>query len=253
MKYYHQMMPSVIFFFFSMSPPLFSQEHVYDPAVHMSVEMTRGAIIEGDRAKLDRMNEQISLLNSQLNRLSELIATDNKILSEAETIRVRNGDPENFQSTVNARLLKVEKAKTAEEAAAPDEDAAETDNSIDSAYRNYIEVNRETVDRREALSNEIGNLGGRINQAKTDADVQKAQAAISAVSVSLDAEQDKERQAADQLKAEHVKAENERWKKEEEALKSFIDLNDPSKINYDEINFADEYEKAKKEIDAIIE
>ncbi|MFZ2658326.1 MAG: hypothetical protein WAX69_25560 [Victivallales bacterium] len=250
MNHQHQIMPLIIFL--SMAIPLFSQELVYDPAVQMSVETTRGTIIEGDRAKLDRMNEQISLLNSQLNRLSELIATDNKILGEAETIRVRNGDPDNFQSTMNTKLLKVEKAKTAEEAAAPAADAPETDNSIDSAYRNYLEVNRETVGRRESLSNEIGNLGGRINQAKTDADVQKAQAAINAVSVSLDAEQDKERQAADQLKAEHIRAENERWKKEEEALRSFIDQNDPGKINYDEINFQDEYEKAKKEIDAVI-
>jgi len=246
------MSPYIILILLSTAIPLFSQDLVYDPAVQMSVEMTRGTIIEGDRAKLDRMNEQISLLNSQLNRLSELIAIDNRILGESETIRVRNGDPGNFQSTVNAGLLKVEKAKSAAEAAAQTADAPGTDNSIDSAYRNYLEADREAVNRREALSNELGNLAGRINRAQTDADVQKAQAAISAVSVALDAEQDKRRQAANQLNAEQIKVQNERWKKEDEALKNFIDMNDPGKIKYDGINFEDEYRKARKEIDAVI-
>lgn len=222
---------------------LCAQDLVYDPAVQAAVEANRNALIAGDTAKLERMTQQINQLNQQISQLGTVIVTEQKTLNETQTIRVRNGDPSLFQTNVNTPILRSEKPKTAEEVAGTLTGTAK----VDAAYENYVADNKTAVEKREQLTVEIQNLGTRVNLAQTDADVQKSQAAIAATAAALDAEQNKEQQAVNQMVAEQINVQNERWKNEDKDYEDLKKAMDTSNMKYVPVDFEKALEQAKKE------
>jgi len=207
---------SVMFF----SAGAFAQYYVYDPAVERATYTVKGQIVEGDMAKLSRMDQQISQLKDQLDRLSAILDTERKTSSDVELVRGRSGDPAEIRNAVNTNLLDVKKDVPAESIPAEDKKAGDFNADVDTLLDEHGSVDKDAVERKSALVMELKNLGSRINSAQTDAEVQKTDAAISAVSSALAAEQNREQAAMNRLVAGDIAAENERRKRDEEERKT---------------------------------
>jgi outer membrane murein-binding lipoprotein Lpp len=197
----------------------FAQYYVYDPAVEHATYTVQGQIIEGDKAKLNRMDYQISQLNDQLNRLSSILDTGRKTSGDVDLIKDRSGDPASIQKAVNTKLLDVKKDVPIENPLAGEEKPEDFLASVDRLLEEYKSIGGETSDRKAALAAEVKNLGERVNAARTDAEVQKATAALSAVNSVILAEQNRERQAMNRLIGGYIRVENEKGKREEEERK----------------------------------
>ncbi|MFZ2654532.1 MAG: hypothetical protein WAX69_06410 [Victivallales bacterium] len=201
-------------------PDIFAQYYVYDPAVERATYTVKGQIVEGDKAKLNRMDYQINQLNDQLNRLSSILDTERKISGDVELIRNRNGDPAIFQKAVNTGLLEVKKDVPLENPLTGEEKPEDFLAAVDSLLDEHSSIDKETIDRKSVLMAEVKNLGNRVNAAQTDAEVQKADAALSAVNSVISAEQNREQQAMNRLLGGYIRAENEKSKREEEERKT---------------------------------
>ncbi|HCE46779.1 MAG TPA: hypothetical protein DET40_24795 [Lentisphaeria bacterium] len=210
----------MIFFALISIPDIFAQYYVYDPAVERATYTVKGQIVEGDKAKLNRMDYQISQLNEQLNRLSSILDTERKTSGDVELIKNRNGEPAAFQKAVNTDLLDVKKDVLAENPLTGDEKPEDFLAAVDTLLDEHSSIDRETRDRKSVLVAEVKNLGNRVNAAKTEAEVQKADAALSAVNSVISAEQNREQQAMNRLLGGYIKAENEKSKREEEERKT---------------------------------
>ena len=200
-------------------PDIFAQYYVYDPAVEHAAYAVQGQIIEGDKAKLNRMDCQINQLNEQLNKLSSILDTDRKTSGDVDLIKNRNGDPASIQKAVNTNLLNVEKDVPLENPVTGEGKPEDFLASVDSLLEEYKSIGNEVKDRKAILVTEIKNLGERVNAAKTDAEVQKAGAALSAVNSVISAEQNREQQAMNRLLGGYIRAENEKNRREEEERK----------------------------------
>lgn len=194
---------------------VFAQYYVYDPAVERATYTVKGQIVEGDMAKLNRMDQQISQLKDQLDRLALILDTERKTSSDVELVRGRSGNPAEIRNAVNTNLLDVKKDAPAESMTAEDKKAEDFNADVDTLLEEHRSVDGETNDRKSVLIAEVKNLGGRINAAQTAAEVQKTDAAISAVSSALAAEQNREQSAMNRLIAGHIAAENEMRKMED--------------------------------------
>lgn len=200
-------------------PDIFAQYYVYDPAVEHATYTVQGQIIEGDKAKLNRMDYQINQLNEQLNKLSSILDTDRKTSGDLDLIKNRSGDPASIQKAVNTNLLNVKKDVPLENPLTGEEKPQDFLASVDSLLEEYKSIDGEVKDREAVLVTEIKNIGERVNAAQTAAEVQKADAALSAVNSVISAEQNREEQAMNRLLGGYIKAENEKNKREEEERK----------------------------------
>ncbi|GEM_PF-3107654 len=196
-----------------------AQYYVYDPAVEHATYTVQKQVAEGDMVKLNRMEYQINQLNEQLNRLSSILDTERKTSVDVETVKNRNGDPAIIRNAVNTGLLDVKKDVPAQSASSDEKNTEDFIAAVGTLLDEHSSIDRETIDRKSALVSEVKNLGGRVNAAQTDSEVQKAKAGLMAVNSTLSAEQNREQSAVNRLLAGHIAAENDRRKREEEERK----------------------------------